>query len=145
MNNHVVGIYKTEKEAIESVEKLKNQGYTISEISIVAKNTKQLKETFEEVRTSNTDGMVAGAATGGAIGLAGLFIGLSALAIPGIGSVLAAGPIITTLGGAAAGAATGAGGLKRALMDIGISEDEAEQYSKDVKGGKILVFLHPKE
>ncbi|MBR3120368.1 general stress protein [Oceanobacillus profundus] len=144
MNNHIVGIYDTEEQAVKAVEQLKSKGYSIDEISMMAKNTKKLKETAEEVDPSTTDGAVAGAAAGGAIGITGFFIGLSALAIPGIGPVIAAGPIITTLGGAAAGAASGAGGLKHALMELGVSNDEAEHYSNDVKDGKILVFLHPK-
>lgn len=145
MNNHIVGIYETEEQAVEAVEQLKSKGYTIDEISIIAKNTNKLKEASEQVAPSTTDGAVAGAAAGGAIGVTGLFIGLSALAIPGIGPVIVAGPIITTLGGAAAGVATGAGGLKHALMEIGVSNEEAERYSNEVKEGKILVFLHPEE
>ncbi|WP_339226385.1 general stress protein [Oceanobacillus sp. FSL K6-2867] len=145
MNNHIVGIYDTEEQAVKAVEQLKSKGYTIDKISIIAQNTNMLKESAEEISPSTTDGAVAGAAAGGAIGVTGLFIGLSALAIPGIGPVIAAGPIITTLGGAAAGAASGAGGLKHALLEIGVSNEEAERYSNDVKEGKILVFLHPKE
>ena len=102
-------------------------------------------EIIQEVKPSTKDGAIAGAATGGAIGIAGVIAGLSSILIPGFGAVLAAGPILTTIGGAVVGANSGAGGLKPALMEIGVPEDEAERYSKDVEDGRILVFLHPKK
>lgn len=145
MNDHVVGVYETERQAAEVVEDLKEKGYTAEEISVIGKNIKELSEITQEVKPSTKDGAIAGAATGGAIGIAGVIAGLSTLLIPGFGAVLAAGPIITTIGGAVVGASSGAGGLKHALMEIGVPDVEAESYSKDVEDGKILVFLHPKE
>lgn len=73
MNNHIVGIYDTEEQAVKAVEQLKSKGYSIDEISMMAKNTKKLKETAEEVDPSTTDGAVAGAAAGGAIGITGFY------------------------------------------------------------------------
>lgn len=67
--------------------------------------------------------------------------GVGALAIPGIGPLLAAGPIVAMLTGAAVGAGTG--GLAGALIGMGIPEDEADQYERDVKDGKLLVLLDP--
>ncbi|WP_262176471.1 general stress protein [Saccharococcus sp. Marseille-Q5394] len=145
MKNHVIGIYENEQQVVEVVEDLLKKGYTTDEISVIAKNTKELPEIAEEVKPSIKDGAIAGAATGGAIGLAGVIAGLSTILIPGFGAVLAAGPIITTIGGAVIGANSGAGGFKHALMEMGITDDEAERYSKDVEDGKILVFLHSKE
>ena len=145
MKNHVIGTYETERQAAEVVEELKEKGYTTKEISVVAKNSNENSEIIQEVKPSTKDGAIAGAATGGAIGIAGVIAGLSSILIPGFGAVLAAGPILTTIGGAVVGANSGAGGLKPALMEIGVSEDEAERYSKDVEDGRILVFLHPKE
>ncbi|MCG7346278.1 general stress protein [Sporosarcina sp. ACRSL] len=145
MKNHVIGVYETERQAAEVVEELKGKGYTTEEISVIAKNTKEPSEIIQEVKPSTKDGAIAGAATGGAIGLAGVMAGLSTLLIPGVGAVLAAGPILTTIGGAVVGASSGAGGLKPALMEIGVPEDEAERYSTDVEDGNILVFLHPNE
>ena len=145
MKNHVIGVYENEQQAAEVVEDLKEKGYTTEEISVIAKNKKELSEITQEVKPSTKDGAIAGAATGGAIGLAGVIAGLSTVLIPGIGAVLAAGPIITTIGGAILGASSGAGGLKHALMEIGVPDDEAERYSNDAQYGKILVFLHPKE
>lgn len=145
MNNHVIGAYENEHEAAEVVKDLKEKGYTDEEISVIAKNIKELSEITQEVKPSMKDGAIAGAVTGGAIGIAGVIAGLSTILIPGFGAVLAAGPIITTIGGAVIGANSGAGGLKHALMEMGVPDDEAERYSNDVQDGKILVFLHPIE
>ena len=145
MKNHVIGVYRTEQQAGVVVEELKEKGFTTEEISVIAKNPNELSEITQEVKPSTKDGAIAGAATGGAIGLAGVIAGLSTIVIPGFGAVLAAGPILATIGGAVVGASSGAGGLKPALMEIGISEEEAERYSTDVEEGKILVFVHPKE
>ncbi|MCG7335070.1 general stress protein [Sporosarcina sp. ACRSM] len=145
MKNHVIGVYENEQQAAEVVKDLKEKGYTTEEISVIAKNTTELSEITQEVKPSTKDGAIAGAATGGAIGLAGVIAGLSTILIPGVGAVLAAGPIITTIGGAILGASSGAGGFKHALMEIGVPDDEAERYSNDAQDGKILVFLHPKE
>lgn len=144
MENHVIGVYENEQQAAEVVKDLKDKGYTTDEISIIAKNTKELSEITNEVKPSTKDGAIAGALTGGAIGIAGVIAGLSTVLIPGFSAVLAAGPIITTIGGAVVGANSGAGGLKHALMEIGVPDDEAERYSNDAKDGKVLVFLHPK-
>ena len=145
MKSQVIGVCENEQQAARVVEELKGKGYTTEEISVIAKNPKELTEITQEVKPSTKDGAIAGAATGGAIGIAGVIAGLSTILIPGFGAVLAAGPIITTIGGAVVGASSGAGGLKHALMDIGVPDDEAERYSNDVQDGKILVFLHPNE
>ncbi len=145
MKNHVIGVYENEQQAAKVVEDLKGKGYKTEEISIIAKNKEARSDITQEVKPSTKDGAIAGAATGAAIGLAGIIAGLSTVLIPGFGAVLAAGPILTTIGGAVVGASSGAGGLKHALMEIGVSDDEAERYSKDAQDGKILVFLHPEE
>ncbi|WP_121609809.1 general stress protein [Mesobacillus foraminis] len=145
MRERVIGVYENEQLAAEAVEDLKNKGYTTEEISVIAKNTNKLSEISQEVKPSTKDGAIAGAATGGAIGLAGLIVGLSAVLVPGVGTLMAAGPIITTLGGAVVGASSGAGGLLHALINIGVPEDQAQRYSNDVQHGKILVFLQPNE
>lgn len=145
MKNHVIGAYETERQAAEVVKELKEKGYLTEEISVIAKNLNERSEITQEIKPSTIDGAIAGAATGGAIGIAGMIAGLSTILIPGVGAVLAAGPILTTIGGAVVGASSGAGGLKPALMELGVLEDEAERYSQDVEEGKILVFLHPQE
>ncbi|CAH0343894.1 general stress protein [Bacillus sp. CECT 9360] len=141
MEKRVIGVYENEEQAHAAVEDLKEKGYSMDEISLVAKNTEKLGPEAEQVESKDMDGLIAGATTGGAIGLAGLFVGLSAIAIPGIGPILAAGPIFTTLGGAAAGLATKSGSLTEALKDTGLTEEEARQYEDEVKQGKILVMV----
>ncbi|KWW11273.1 MULTISPECIES: general stress protein [Peribacillus] len=143
MDKRFIAIYENEKKATEAVENLKQQGYTSDQISIIAKNVDKLPNEAEEVSPTRTDGLVAGAAAGGAVGLTGLLIGMSALAVPGIGPILAAGPIFATFGGAAAGAASGAGGLRKPLLDMGLEEEDVDQYVEDIKAGKILVIADP--
>lgn len=92
-------------------------------------------------RTSNVETASAameGAAVGGALGgLAGLLIGFAALAVPGIGPVVVAGPLVTTLAGAGVGAA--AGGIIDALVHLGVPESEARDHASRVgKGGAIV-------
>ncbi|NCT37745.1 hypothetical protein GTW56_16315 [Bacillus sp. EB93] len=98
MDKRFIAIYENENEAISAVENLKEQGYTSDQISVLAKNIDKLPNEAEEVSPAKTDGLVAGAAAGGAVGLTGLLIGMSALAVPGIGPILAAGPIFATFG-----------------------------------------------
>lgn len=145
MKNHVIGIYENEQQVVDVVERLKEQGYTADEISVIGKNTKNMPEITQEVKPSTKDGAIAGAVTGGTLGIAGAIAGISAVLVPGLGAVLAAGPIVSAIGGAVIGANSGAGGLKHALMEVGISDEEAELYSKDVQDGKVLVFLHPEK
>ncbi|HWO97181.1 MAG TPA: general stress protein [Bacillus sp. (in: firmicutes)] len=137
---HIVGVYDTEAEAIRAVEDLKEKGYRAEDISVIGKNRRDIEAIADETGTKAGEGAAAGAATGGAIGgLAGLLAGVGALAIPGIGPILAAGPIAATLTGAAVGAGTG--GLAGALIGMGIPEDEADRYDSYVKEGKILVLV----
>lgn len=140
----VVGIYKSEQEAIAAVEDLKNQGYATREISIIGQDRKEVDRVTEETDTEVVDGIATGALTGGALGgLTGLLAGAGALAIPGIGPLVAAGPIAAVLTGAVTGA--GVGGLTGALVQIGLSKDEAEYYGNSVKEGNILVLVDEKE
>ncbi|WOV83469.1 general stress protein [Sporosarcina jeotgali] len=145
MKNHVIGVYENEHQVTDVVESLKKTGFTIEEISVIAQNTRDLSEITQVVKPSTKDGAIAGAVTGGTLGIAGVIAGLSAIAVPGLGAVLAAGPILSTIGGAVVGARSGAGGFKHALMEIGVPDEEAERYSEDVQEGKILVFVHPEE
>ena len=94
----------------------------------------------EKAESASTGGTMAGAAIGGAVGgVGGLLVGLGALAIPGIGPVVAAGPLAATLLGAGAGAL--AGGLIGALTSIGVPEEEANLYAEGVSRGGALLAL----
>ncbi|MGG0451692.1 general stress protein [Priestia megaterium] len=140
----VVGVYQSEQEAIAAVEDLKTQGYSTRDISIIGKDSRGVDRVTEETDTEVVDGITTGALTGGALGgLTGLLVGAGALAIPGIGPIVAAGPIAAVLTGAVTGA--GVGGLAGALVEIGLSKEEAEYYGNSVKEGSILVLVDEKE
>jgi uncharacterized membrane protein len=90
-------------------------------------------------RVDATDDVAAGAGIGAAIGgLGGLLVGLGALAVPGVGPVIAAGPLLAALTGAGVGAVTG--GLVGALVDLGIPDEEAHVYSEGLRRGHVLVI-----
>lgn len=142
MDKKVMGVYDNGEDAVRVVEQLQNQGYQKEDISVVVKDEEKAEQITSKTDTNVDDGLAAGAATGGILGgLTGLLAGVGALAIPGIGPIVAAGPIATTLGGIAAGA--GAGGLAGALVGLGIPKDTAEQYATDVEKGKILILVDP--
>lgn len=139
-NKRIVGVYDTEQEAINAVEDLKKQGYDSDDISVIGKNQDDVDAVTDETGTKAEEGLATGAAAGGAIGgVTGLLAGIGALAIPGIGPIVAAGPIAAALTGAAVGAGTG--GLAGALIGLGIPEEEAREYNEYVNAGKILVLV----
>ncbi|MTD31464.1 general stress protein [Planomicrobium sp. YIM 101495] len=136
----VVGYYDNENEAIDAIERLKNDGYRSENISVMSKDPGETETVTEETGTHAGEGAATGALTGGALGgLGGVLAGIGALAIPGIGPIVAAGPIVAGLTGAAAGA--GVGGLAGALIGLGIPEEEAREYETHFNAGKILVLL----
>ncbi|KZE38403.1 general stress protein [Bhargavaea cecembensis] len=136
----VVGYYDNEQQAIDAIEDLKRQGYTTEDISVISKNNDDVEAIQDETGTQAAEGAATGAATGGVLGgLGGVLAGLGALAIPGIGPIVAAGPVVAGLTGAAAGA--GVGGLAGALIGMGVPEDEAERYETYFNEGKILVLV----
>jgi hypothetical protein len=136
----IVGVFDSDMEARSAIDGLKQQGYSADEISVIGKNKDDMKEIKEATGTKAPEGAATGAATGGvAGGVTGLLAGLGLLAIPGIGPILAAGPIAAALTGAAVGA--GAGGIVGGLIGMGIPEDEAKRYNEYVDQGKILVMV----
>ncbi|GAB6931375.1 general stress protein [Paenibacillus sp. JCM 10914] len=140
MEKKLVGVFRTEHEAAEAIEQLQRHGIPNDSISIIAKDQQEAEKLAEQTGTMAPEGVAAGAATGGILGgTAGLLAGLGALAIPGIGPILAAGPIAATLTGAAVGA--GAGGLVGGFIGLGIPEDEAKTYESYVEQGRILVLV----
>lgn len=142
MNKDVIGVYDTGQDAVRAVEHLQKQGYKKEDISVVVKDDKKAEHITTKTDTNVDTGLAAGATTGGILGgLTGLLAGLGALAIPGIGPIVAAGPIATTLGGIAAGA--GAGGLTGALVGLGIPKETAAEYATEVEKGKILILVDP--
>ncbi len=133
---HVVGYYDSESEAISMIDDLKRQGYSSDEISIISKDSREANHIVTETDTHLADG----AATGGLLGgLGGTLAGLGAFAIPGIGPVIASGPVFAGITAAAAGA--GIGGLAGALLGMGIPEEEVSLYNEHFNQGKILVLI----
>ncbi len=140
VQRHVVGYYDNESEDVAAIEELKRQGYTSNDISIISKDRDHVDYIEEQTGTHAADGAATGAATGGLLGgLGGVLAGIGALAIPGIGPIVAAGPIVAGITGAAAGA--GVGGLAGALIGMGIPEEEANRYNDYFNEGKILVLV----
>lgn len=134
---NVVGVYDTEQEAIAAIDELLKRGYSQNEISVIGKDIDHVtEETGAAVEESAATGAIAGGAIGG---VTGLLAGAGALAIPGIGPLIAAGPIATSIVGLVTGA--GLGGLTGALVGMGIPDEEAEYYENSIKEGKILVLL----
>ncbi len=144
MSKTIVGLFENYNYAKEVARELEVQGFSRSDISVVASNhTGEHSAEVNDV-TDEESPVVTSAGTGAAIGgAAGIALGLVALAIPGIGPVIALGPLATALTGAGLGAL--AGGLIGAMTNLGIPEDEAHYYSGHVKEGRALVVVHSSE
>ena len=141
-----VGLFYSREEAEKAVSELREAGFDMNRVSVVARDADKIAgtETTEEIGNKADEGATAGAVTGGALGgITGLLVGLGVLAIPGVGPILLAGAeataIATTLAGGAIGAA--AGGLVGALIGLGIPEEKAKIYSDRVAGGSFLVMV----
>ncbi len=140
-NTAAFGIFSTRTQAEECVDALIRAGFRSDDISVLAPDQKATKELATEKNTKAPEGATTGATTGGAIGgTLGLLAGIGALAIPGLGPFIAAGPIMGALAGLGVGAT--AGGLIGALVGMGIPEYEAKRYEGRVKDGGILVSVH---
>jgi hypothetical protein len=140
-NTAAFGIFPTRSSAENAVEHLISAGFRSDDVSVLAPDIKATRELATEKNTKAPEGTTTGATAGGAIGgTLGLLAGIGALAIPGLGPFIAAGPIMGALAGIGAGAATG--GLIGALVGMGIPEYEAKRYEGRVKDGGILVSAH---
>ncbi len=123
------------------VDQLKASNFSNNDISVLFPDKGTTKDFAHEKNTKAPEGAVAGASTGGVVGGAlGWIVGIGALAIPGVGPFIAAGPILAALSGAAIGAA--AGGIAGGLIGLGIPELEAKRYEGKVKEGNILLSVH---
>lgn len=136
----VVGLFDTFEDAQNAVRDLRSAGFSGDDISLVAQDEGgHYAQHLQGGEKQNVgDGAAAGAGIGAVLGgLGGLLLGLGALAIPGIGPILAAGPIVAALGGAGVGAI--AGGIVGALVDLGIPEEHANMYAEGIRRGGTLV------
>jgi uncharacterized protein (TIGR02271 family) len=122
------------------VDRLKAEGISKNDISALLPDTRETRDFSKNVGTKAPEGAAAGIGTGGLLGGGlGWLVGIGALAIPGLGPFIAAGPIMATLGGAAVGATIG--GVAGALIGIGFTEHEARRYENLVKGGRPLLTV----
>jgi len=140
-NIAVFGIYPDQLTAEDSVDNLKDAGFRSTDISVLFPDNQGTKDFAHEKHTKAPEGAVAGGSSGAVIGGAlGWLAGIGALAIPGIGPFIAAGPIMGMLGGIGVGGAIG--GLTGALIGLGIPEYEAKRYEGRIRRGGILLSVH---
>jgi hypothetical protein len=140
-NVAVFGIYKTAGTAEAAVDHLLSKGFTNSSISVLLPDDASTRAFAHEKHTKAPEGTATGVTTGGVIGgTLGLLAGIGALAIPGVGPLIAAGPIMASLAGLGVGGAVG--GIVGALVGLGIPEFEAKRYEGAVKGGGTLLSVH---
>ncbi|MBD1808695.1 hypothetical protein H6F98_25045 [Microcoleus sp. FACHB-SPT15] len=150
-NKRAVGVFSHRRDAEAALTDLRTAGFDMNQVSVVGKDANdanRLAGGNVADRTKTGEGAATGAATGGALGgLGGLLVGLGALAIPGIGPVLAGGALATALATAAAGGAIGAaaGGLTGALVGLGIPDKRAKLYNDRVNHGDYLVMVDGSE
>jgi hypothetical protein len=138
----VFGIYSTRSAVENGVSSLINAGFTDADISVLLpESLSGIKDMGTEKATKAPEGTAVGVTTGGVIGGAlGLLAGIGALAIPGIGPLIAAGPIVAALAGLGVGGTVG--GLTGALIGLGMPEFEAKRYEGRMNKGGILLSVH---
>ena len=140
-NTAVFGIYPTADEAERAVDVLISAGFTNGAISVLLPDKRSTREFAHEKATKAPEGAATGGTAGGVIGgTIGVLAGVGALAIPGIGPFIAAGPIVAGLAGLGVGGAVG--GMVGALVGMGIPEYEAKRYEGQVKNGGSLLSVH---
>src|ERR1700719_1738708 len=137
----VFGIYRSSMQAEDAVDRLVANGFASDDISVLLPDNTSSRQFAHEKSTKAPEGTGTGATTGGVIGgTLGLLAGIGAIAIPGIGPFIAAGPIMGTLAGIGAGGAVG--GLMGALIGMGIPEYEAKRFEGRIKEGGVLLSVH---
>ena len=140
-NKAVFGIYSSAELAERTVNRLIEDGFPSQDVSVLMPDQRGTREFAVHKDTKAPEGATTGAAAGGVVGGAlGVLAGFGALAIPGLGPLLAAGPIVAGLAGLGAGGAVG--GFIGALTGMGIPEYEARRYEGRVKDGGILLSVH---
>lgn len=151
-NQRAVGTFATRREAEQALNELRDSGFPMDRVSVVAKDSDRvdqmagadMSDRVDNKGNKADDGAKTGAVSGGTVGgLTGLLVGLGALAIPGLGPVMLAGAGATALATALSGTAIGAvaGGFLGALVGLGIPEEEARAYSDRVSRGEYLIIV----
>jgi hypothetical protein len=141
MTTCVYCLTKSDAHAIRIADRLKAAGFTASDISILTPDRGGVRDLGHENSTKAPEGAATGAGTGALLGGAlGWMAGIGALAIPGVGPLIAAGPILGALSGLAVGGTVG--GMTGALVGMGIPEYEARQFEGKLREGNILMCVH---
>lgn len=140
-NTATFGIYPSRTAAETAVDRLVASGFSNQDVSVLMSDNRGSKDFATEKNTKAPEGTATGVGVGGVVGgTLGLLAGIGALAIPGVGPLIAAGPIMASLAGLGIGGAVG--GLVGALVGMGIPEYEAKRYEGRVKDGGILLSVH---
>jgi len=140
-NRAVFAIFNDRTHAETAVEALLRDGFRNEDISVLLASNVGTKDFAHEKHTKAPEGATTGAGTGAVIGgTLGLLAGIGALAIPGLGPFIAAGPIMGALAGAGGGGV--AGGIIGAVIGMGIPEYEAKRYEGMVREGRVLLSVH---
>src|ERR1700728_4190864 len=140
-NTAAFGIYPSRATAELAVDQLLSAGFSHADISVLMSDKDNAREFAAEKNTKAPEGAVTGVGVGGVVGgTLGLLAGIGALAIPGVGPLIAAGPIMGALAGLGVGGTVG--GVVGALIGLGIPEYEAKRYEGRVKDGGVLLSVH---
>lgn len=144
MSTSVYCTTRTTEQAEAILLDLKQSGFTNNDISALLPDKRGTKDFAHEHNTKAPEGATAGGVAGLGVGAAlGWLVGIGALAIPGVGPFIAAGPIMAALGGAAVGTATG--GVVGGLVGLGMPEFEAKRYDAKIREGNILISVHAED
>src|SRR5438876_10726136 len=140
-NTAVFGIFPDRLSTENAVAALREAGFRSTDVSVLFPENAGTKDLAHEKNTKAPEGVATGATSGAVIGgTLGWLVGIGALAIPGLGPFIAAGPVVAALAGAGAGGTLG--GITGALIGLGIPEYEAKRYEGRIKGGGILLSVH---
>ena len=140
-NTAVFGIYTTRELVEGAVDALREAGFRNTDVSVLFPENVGTKDFAHEKATKAPEGATAGAGTGAVVGGAlGWLAGIGALAIPGVGPLVAAGPIMAALAGVGVGGTIG--GITGMLIGMGIPEYEAKRYEGRIREGGILLSVH---
>jgi hypothetical protein len=143
-SDHAIGVFDDGLSARDAIHALKEAGFRPQDISVLMPDADAAREFATETGLATREGAATGALAGGLLGgLAGWLIGIGALAVPGVGPLLAAGALGAALSGVAIGA--GIGAIAGALVGIGVPEDEAAWYEQEVRGGRALISVRARD
>ena len=136
----VVGLFRNQVDAEGAINRLKQAGFSEDQVGVAMRDRGHQQELVEDTGTQAAEGAATGAVSGGVLGgVIGLLAGVGALAIPGVGPIIAGGALASTLAGAGIGAA--AGGLLGALVGMGVPEEDARHFDEGFRAGGTLVTV----